>query len=536
MLPSPRWQNILLWGVPLALLIIAFGMRLYNLGQPFDHDGYDEGVYWQSLLAMRAGYTLYQQIFYSQPPFFLLSTYPIFALFGSTLWSARLGIALVSLVGFLGAYLMGKALSGRLGAIAAMLLLVVDPLYFSQSQKIEAEVSSAAFSFVAVGAAYLWWENPEGTAGVGNSDTSLYIAALSGITLSLGILCKLLSVTSIVPIAMLVLARLWQIWRKQPGTRRCRVGAGEARGGVGALAGVLVGARVLRPIIMLIIASIVTALLLLLPFLGSSTVMFRDVVMFHTDARVVLINNQVHNIQVLQNFAQTNLLLLIAAAYGLVAALLRRDWRVIPLLAWTLISLALLWEEVPLFYRHYITLIPPLIAIAIMGLRGGIGGGVGTSPVKGFLSKFKLPIIMPSLAVLLILAVVVTDIQTYQPYYQYSVIRGNDSFAHLEAHVANDLRNSITPDQLVVTDGQFVAALADRNTPPDLVDTSIVRIVSGYMTNQQLINEASQPQVHAVLFFMDRLCLPQLKAFYTWVTQHFHLKYDYGHGKQLWVR
>src|SRR5712691_10859956 len=133
LLPSPRWQKMLLWGVPLALLIIAFGMRLYNLGQPFDHDGYDEGVYWQSLLAMRAGYTLYQQIFYSQPPFFLLSTYPIFALFGSTLWSARLGIALVSLVGFLGAYLMGKALSGRLAAIAAMLLMVVDPLYFSQS-------------------------------------------------------------------------------------------------------------------------------------------------------------------------------------------------------------------------------------------------------------------------------------------------------------------------------------------------------------------------------------------------------------------
>jgi 4-amino-4-deoxy-L-arabinose transferase-like glycosyltransferase len=510
--PSPRWQNILLWGVPLALLIIAFGMRLYNLGQPFDHDGYDEGVYWQSLLAMRAGYTLYQQIFYSQPPFFLLSTYPIFALFGSTLWSARLGIALVSLVGFLGAYLMGKALSGRLGAIVAMLLLVVDPLYFSQSQKIEAEVSSAAFSFVAVGAAYLWWENPEGTAGVGNNDTSLYLAALSGITLSLGVLCKLLSVTSIVPIAMLVLARLWQIWRKQLGTNRRR--------------------RSLRPIIILIIASIVTALLLLLPFLGSSTAMFRDVVMFHTDARITLINNQVHNIQILQNFAQTNLLLLIAAAYGLVVALIRRDWRVIPLLAWTFVSLALLWEEVPLFYRHFITLIPPLIAIAIMG----IGGGVDPSPVKGFLSKFKLPFVMPSLAVLLILAVVVTDIQTYQPYYQYSVIRGNDSFAHLEAHVANDVRNSITPDQLVVTDGQFVAALADRNTPPDLVDTSIVRIVSGYMTNQQLINEASQPQVHAVLFFMDRLRLPQLKAFYTWVTQHFHLKYDYGHGKQLWVR
>src|SRR5207245_942962 len=191
--PAPRWQTIFMWVVPLALLAIAIYIRLYNLGQPFDHDGYDEGVYWQSLRAMGAGYTLYSQIFYSQPPFFLLSTYPIYRLFGSTLWSARFGIALVSLLGLPGAFLLGKALKGRFGALIAMLLLVADPLYLGQSQKIEAEVSSAAFSFLAVGAAYLWWEIPEGTLG-------LTLAALCGITLSLGILCKLLSVTSIVPI------------------------------------------------------------------------------------------------------------------------------------------------------------------------------------------------------------------------------------------------------------------------------------------------------------------------------------------------
>src|SRR5438045_4006992 len=111
--PAPRWQTIFMWVVPLALLAIAIYMRLYNLGQPFDHDGYDEGVYWQSLRAMGAGHTLYSQIFYSQPPFFLLSTYPVFALFGGTLWSARFGIALVSLIGLPGAFLMGKALRDR---------------------------------------------------------------------------------------------------------------------------------------------------------------------------------------------------------------------------------------------------------------------------------------------------------------------------------------------------------------------------------------------------------------------------------------
>src|SRR5437588_11832570 len=139
----------------------------------------------------------------------MFSNYPFSILYVGTLWSARFGIALVSLFGLVGAFFMGKSLSGRLGAIVAVLLLVIDPLYLSQSQKIEAEVSSTAFSFLAVGAAYLWWEIPEGAVG-------LSLAALSGVTLALGILCKLLSVSSLVPICLLLLARLCQIWRREP--------------------------------------------------------------------------------------------------------------------------------------------------------------------------------------------------------------------------------------------------------------------------------------------------------------------------------
>src|SRR5713101_793335 len=47
----PRRQTVLRWGSVFALFVVAIGMRLYDLGLPFDRDGYDEGVYWQSLLA-----------------------------------------------------------------------------------------------------------------------------------------------------------------------------------------------------------------------------------------------------------------------------------------------------------------------------------------------------------------------------------------------------------------------------------------------------------------------------------------------------
>src|SRR5579875_2467247 len=86
---APLWQSILFWLAVIALVLVAFNLRLYELGFPFDRDGYDEGVYWQTLRAMSAGHPLYAQTFYSQPPFFMLSVYPVYALLGGTLWSAR---------------------------------------------------------------------------------------------------------------------------------------------------------------------------------------------------------------------------------------------------------------------------------------------------------------------------------------------------------------------------------------------------------------------------------------------------------------
>ena len=496
-----RWQNVVLWSIVLALVIAAVAMRLYQLGVPFDRDGYDEGVYWQSLLSMSAGFALYHQIFYSQPPLFLLSTYPFFALFGSTLWSARFGIALVSLIGLPGAYFLGKSLSGRVGAVLALLLLIVNPIYLAQSQTIEAEVSSAAFSLLTVGAAYLWWDNPEGTKG-------LFYAIICGVTLSLGILCKLLSFSCLVPIGLLMLARLWQVRRKPAGATSASV----------------------RTIIAGAIASIITFAIFIIPFIGVFHDMIQGVVTFHTHAGSVF-SRQPGMVsfkeQYLLTFTRSYFLLILAAFLGTLVALLRRNWKVVPLLAWLLVSLYLLWITTPLFYRHLIALVPPLLGLAVMGLEG-----LSVSVEKsGNVAK-----IVPALALLLMVGAVGLNAEQDLAYYRNVAQQNNSSYTHLEVRVATDLRNSIAPNQMVITDAQFIAALADRSTPPSLVDTSTVRIDSGYLTLQQLENEAAQSDVHAVLFFTNRLTLYNVAPFHAWVAQHFHLKYTYGPGEELWVR
>ncbi len=105
----------------------------------------------------------------------------------------------------------------------------------------------------------------------------------------------------------------------------------------------------------------------------------------------------------------------------------------------------------------------------------------------------------------------------------------------LSLHAVQDLQQFTKQGQLVITDAQFIAAQANRNTPASLVDTSEVRIIVGYLPTRQLREEASQPQVYAILFYTDRLDR-FLPSFYNWVQYHFHLAYYYGEGKELWVR
>lgn len=505
---SQPWQVFLFWVAALALLALAVAMRLYLLGPLFDRDSYDEGVYWQTLLAMASGHTLYSQIFYAQPPLFMLSVYPAFALLGGTLWSARLGVALVSLFGLLGAFLLGRSLAGRVGAIAALLLLIANPLYTDLSQTLEAEASSTAFSLLAVALIYLWWENPAGIAG-------LCFAVLTGVTLALGMLGKLLGVTVIIPIALLALARLWLDWKVK--TRR---------------ASSLVG------IVALAAAALLVLLAFMLPFASNFGSLYQDVVAFHLVAKSVYGSHQSANLLTIGAYLIAEPVLILAALYGLFVALLRRDWLVAPLLAWFIITLYLLWAQVPLFPRHMVALVPPLIGLALMGLRSPMPP---LSPLSWLtpaaLSKLSRSTWMTLLALALILLSVGLDARQDRAYYHTQQVRANDGNAQLEARIASDIDRVVAPGQLIITDGQFIAALAGRNTPPSLVDTSSVRITSHYLTLSQLEHEAAQPQVQAVLFFSGRLLLPPVAPFHAWIAAHgFHLIKSYGFGIELWGR
>jgi 4-amino-4-deoxy-L-arabinose transferase-like glycosyltransferase len=477
-----------------ALLAIAIGMHTLSFGGRSDLNGYgyDEGVYWQSLRAMSAGYHLYREIFSSQPPLFLLSVYPFYVLLGSTIVSAREGVAALSLFGLVGAYLTGRALSGRLGGVTALAILIVTPTYLRQSQILQAEVPATALLFVTIGFALLWREHPTGLRGT-------VLAAVCATALSLGIFIKLLDVTAVVPIGLLVLERIWRI-RLEASPRDWWTD--------------------LVPIYAGTAAAVVTTLCVLAPFWGSLGALLQQAVMFHLAAKKIASASA--NIDTLWRFFATNSVLSCAAIVGIIVAILRHDWRVVPLAVWLLATLAVLAIHVPLFRHHELVLFPPLIAAIALGLSD-----LPTMAIRKPVSWRHGGALLMGLLTVAVVAVGIRDVFH---------ARAVSSQAALPSIVAADLERATTPEQWIITDEQFTSALANRDTPPWLVDTSFKRVLSGYLTEGELLQAGTDPRVHAVLFATGRLIAPPVARFHDWVADHFKLLHRYGDGIELWSR
>jgi 4-amino-4-deoxy-L-arabinose transferase-like glycosyltransferase len=448
---------------------------------------------------MDAGNHLYKQIFYSQPPLFLMSIYPFYELLGSTIKSARLGVAVLSVLGLVGAYLIGKALGGRAASVAAVVLLMVTPMYLEQSHILHAEGPATGLLLLTVGSALMWWEFPSGRKG-------LAFAVLSAVTLVFGILTKLLDVTAVVPIAVLVLARLWQI----RDDKISNIWAG------------------MWPIVAAAIVAGIASLIILSPFLQSLDALVQQVISFHLAARKIEPVSE--NVDTLRNFFIANRVLAAVAIVGVAVTIIRRDWRLVPMLGWFLATLILLAIQVPLRERHVPILIPPLIALIALGLKD-----LPAFPLRRpFRLEQKAALLMGFLA----FAVVISGIRNdYHHYRDLLIAKPTASSAdHWMLDVAADLQRVTTPDQWIISDAQYAVALANRDTPPWLVDVSLTRRASGYLTSDELQLAAADARVHAVVFGTYHLASGSTASFHSWVAEHFKLLHVYGNGAEIWVR
>lgn len=494
---AKSWSDLAGATAVIAFMSIALALRLHNLGDPFPRDG-DEGVYWQTLRALSHGGALYRDIFYAQPPFFIEGVRVFYVLGGETLWAARFAIVMFSMVGMFGAYLLGRTLGGWRGAALAVILAALDTSYLAESQTLQAEAPQLGLSLLAVAMAYRWTEATSRAARYG-------AAALCGAALALGILSKLFGLAACVPVLMLILSP--------------RHGS-DARATQGA--SILIGLGVF----------IATAIAVLAPFIPEGAALWQDMVGYHLTAATLFEQSYGGNLAAVARFLAHSGTAYVAG-FGLVMATLLREWRALPLVAWLLATIALLVHQVPLFPHHLVALIPPLLGVSALAASGGV------SSAEPIVQQRRWRLSYSAIALCILGVVGAADLNELK----VSYAQHKASATHLRqaiAYVAQQLRAAVGPQQHVVTDAPFIAAMADRDPLPGMVDMSLVRLSTQSLTTADLLAAAERSEVGAVLFLSNAGILAEQGEFYRWVSQHYRLSQRFSPDdpglRELWVK
>lgn len=482
-----------------AVLLLAAGLGLSGLAQRYDLQAYDEGVYWETLRAMSAGQELYSQIFLSQPPAFVLSIYPFYQLLGGTIAAARLGLVVYALLGLVGAYLSGLQLSGRSGGLIALLLAASAKLQLVVPRHLEAEGPANGLLFLALAAALWWWRYRHEARG-------MLLFGLAAVLVTVGSLIKLLDVTGFALLAFMLATALIRDTRRSKMVPRLVAAAAVAAA-----------------------ATLLAAAITLAPFAPAWPQLYQQAVQFHLDARHAYPLNLATNARIIvRHLIEPSAALCALALVGLVAALWRRDPRGLFLGGWLVVSGVLLLNQTPLFPRHAVVLLPPLIALSALAIEHLAGLQADISQTRRARRG------------LLISAVLVASATISGFVEQANFIASETQISQRDQPVleslAGDLSAKVRRDQWVITDQQLAAAIADRDTPPHLVDTSWVRIDSGFLTTPELCAAVENPRTAAVLFSTWRLSSRRVAGFRGCVAQHFVLFRDYGRGNALWLR
>lgn len=98
------------------------------------------------------------------------------------------------------------------------------------------------------------------------------------------------------------------------------------------------------------------------------------------------------------------------------------------------------------------------------------------------------------------------------------------------------LQRLTAPGDFVITDDQYTAALAKRDTPPELVDTSKVRVLSGDLTTAQVADVADRSGAHVILVDDRYMSLSLLPGFQEWAREQFPVVKPFGGGRVLYLR
>jgi hypothetical protein len=468
--------------VLIGLLWLAVTVRLTGLA---DHtDVSDEGIRGVQLRLLAAGFRPVSEIYASQGPVSLWLFYPAVALFGPEIVVARLSVVVSSMIVLAASVWIARLTAGPIAGIAAGAILAVSPVFLDNSRLAFVEVPSIAPTILGL----------VGLIRFRLSGRRAWLIA-SALLMAIGALAKPMAAVAGLPALILILAPHVGVKTGSMPTRPIRDRAVDL--GLFTLTGLLV-------------SCVAVALV------GPNT-LYDQMVTYRLGARAVRGWDLATNAALVS----TELRLhgwgvLLAAATGVVVAVLRRGWLGLAVVAWLLGALAALLLYSPLWDKHVTYVMPPLAILA----------GIGISSVGILLSRSQgWRRLMLGLPALIAIALIVAHFPALATGTRAIVYRhaGSDL-----ARYADDLvivNAATTPGEFVVVDDAYLAMLTGRLTPPLLADLSWNRILARALTGEQAITETRRYDSRVLILQDDHL--GQVQRYLTWADREYVLVKSY---------
>ncbi|HEV8194495.1 MAG TPA: glycosyltransferase family 39 protein, partial [Ktedonobacterales bacterium] len=449
------------------------------------------------------GHPLFSSIFSSQPPFFLLCIYPTYLLFGQTFAAARVAMVLYSIVGLVSMYWAARLLGGRWSAAIATLFLAFDPLYVQEARTLQAEMPMLAFQLLAIALCVAALRR--------TGRTRRWFVLGSGVAVGLATMVKLFAIAAVVPIGLWLATPLFASALSELGRPRVPEPAAFGR-----------CLRQILPDLALFIVGVLGAcFLVLLPFAANLGALYNQVVIFHLTASRDFAHDWRYNWDLIWG-TEYRFPVFWAGLLSVIIALWRRLWLAVPVILWLLIEAIMLFEQQPLLFHHFVLLSAPLALLSGLAL-----------PVLGREILRALPISAQQSRLVLYVCAVLVTLAAANFTVNAQVYAARPPHAD-QLEMALALRAASAPGDLVVSDDQYVAGLADRNVPPELVDTSLVRLYTNDLSRQQLEDLIIRDDIRVILFASGRFDL--IPKFRAWVEQRFTAVATFDNGHTLYVK
>jgi hypothetical protein len=416
---------------------------------------FDEGVYLNSLRSLEHGYALGRDVYASQPPGF----YELLRLASSALpdteHSIRLAFTCLTIAGFAAVYYVARSFGGFVAGASAIILVAASHPSWTVGTHVAADGAGASVAAIGIAVAVAAWARWRHA-----PLASVALSALAGALVVFAVSIKLSSITTIG-----ALAALYVLLR--PGGRN--------------VAALLAGA-----------AAVCTALIGV--FWDVLPELWRDAVALHLHARslpasqvsvvggTVGIRSNFNHI--IDSFLPRTELSFWFFALGslllVVTSLRRNDRRALALLVWPLVVVLFLLAQQPLFEQH----------VYLLSVAAAAPSGIGLGRIFEVVRRRDLLRSAGQAVVVLALAAL---------FVQASRTATPSESADLGQAVALIRERTSPGDYVLASDEPIVAFRANRPVPPNLVDTSLVRILTGSLTSLEASREIREWHVQAVL-------------------------------------